>query len=409
MTFTYDWQSCDAQGNDCFDADTPDGQTHVVVADEVDGTLRVLVTATNASGSATALSAPTPLITDTATIANATPPVITGSPTVGQTMTTSDGTWLGTPAPTFTYAWETCDATGANCVTVPGATKNTLKIDGTMIGKTVKSKVTATNSNGTASAESDPSAVIGTSAATAPVSSSPPTITGTPKAGQTLTAGPGTWTGAAPFTYTYSWERCSSKGTGCTAISGATKQTYVVTTADNGKTLKVKVTAKNSIGSASATSDATVPVGSNAQPTPPPPPTPPPVSGADRLLLPDGKFSIPIADVAAPDKLVVAVVEVPARARPKARLVATVRVTDSHGDVVRGAMVEIHASPRAALAKVAQSPTDVGGYADLLLRTTSRVGTMQLFVRARTGAKAKEALVSAAKRVKVAVAPAKTR
>lgn len=38
-------------------------------------------------------------------VANSVAPVISGTNTVGSTLTTTDGTWTGTPAPTFTYQW----------------------------------------------------------------------------------------------------------------------------------------------------------------------------------------------------------------------------------------------------------------------------------------------------------------
>jgi hypothetical protein len=90
-----------------------------------------------------------------------------------------------------------------------------------------------------------------------PVNTVPPTISGTPQAGQTLTASPGTWTGTQPITYAYKWQRCDTAGANCSAISGATGSTYAVTSADVGRTLRVAVTATNSVGSATATSSAT--------------------------------------------------------------------------------------------------------------------------------------------------------
>ena len=36
---------------------------------------------------------------------NSAPPLISGTPAVGQVLTTSNGTWAGFPAPTFTYQW----------------------------------------------------------------------------------------------------------------------------------------------------------------------------------------------------------------------------------------------------------------------------------------------------------------
>src|SRR5581483_9428404 len=97
-----------------------------------------------------------------------------------------------------------------------------------------------------------------------PVNTALPTISGQATVGQTLTAAKGTWTGTPTPTYTYQWKRCDTGGANCAAISGATHTTYTVATADAGSTLLVTVTAKNSVGSASANSAATAVVTSAA-------------------------------------------------------------------------------------------------------------------------------------------------
>lgn len=81
----------------------------------------------------------------------------------------------------------------------------------------------------------------------------PPTLTGTAQSGQTLTAVAGTWSGAAA-TFIYQWERCDATGANCTDVPGAVASSYVVQDADVGSTLRVKVTATNPLGSASAES-----------------------------------------------------------------------------------------------------------------------------------------------------------
>ena len=92
---------------------------------------------------------------------------------------------------------------------------------------------------------------------TPPVNTSPPIISGTPQDGQTLSASTGSWSGTQPITYGYQWQRCDSGGANCVAIAGATGPTYLATSADVGRTLRVVVTATNSAGSAGATSAAT--------------------------------------------------------------------------------------------------------------------------------------------------------
>jgi hypothetical protein len=65
-----------------------------------------------------------------------------------------------------------------------------------------------------------------------PANSTVPTISGTAQVGQTFTATTGTWT-QNPTSFTYQWNRAG------TAISGATRSSYVPVTADIGNTLTV--------------------------------------------------------------------------------------------------------------------------------------------------------------------------
>ena len=90
-----------------------------------------------------------------------------------------------------------------------------------------------------------------------PVNTSPPTVTGSAQQGQTLTASTGSWSGDAPISYTFTWQRCSGSGGSCADITGATAQTYPVTSSDVGSTLRIVVAAANSAGSSSAASSPT--------------------------------------------------------------------------------------------------------------------------------------------------------
>ena len=80
--------------------------------------------------------------------ANTAPPIISGDLKVGSTLTTTNGTWTGTPAPTFTYVWQRCDENGASCAAISGATANTYVLKNADGGSTLRSVVTATNTDG---------------------------------------------------------------------------------------------------------------------------------------------------------------------------------------------------------------------------------------------------------------------
>jgi hypothetical protein len=72
-------------------------------------------------------------------------PTITGATTVGSTITATTGTWLGSPTPTFTYAWY------RGTELIPGEVSNTYIIKAADVGRSINCRITATNSEGFAS------------------------------------------------------------------------------------------------------------------------------------------------------------------------------------------------------------------------------------------------------------------
>ena len=96
-----------------------------------------------------------------------------------------------------------------------------------------------------------------------PTATSPPTVSGSFSVGATLGAATGAWTGSQPISYSYQWRRCDSSGAACSDIAGATGLTYMVGSADAGKTLRFAVTATNSAASTIASSAATAVIGTD--------------------------------------------------------------------------------------------------------------------------------------------------
>lgn len=81
----------------------------------------------------------------------------------------------------------------------------------------------------------------------APTQVSAPVLSGAAGVGQLLSATTGAYL-HAPSGYAYQWQRCTSAGTGCTNVPGATAATYPLTSADVGHTVRVEVSAHNAIG-----------------------------------------------------------------------------------------------------------------------------------------------------------------
>src|SRR5207249_2344597 len=124
--------------------------------------------------------------------ANTSLPTISGTAKEGQTLTASSGTWSGSTPMTFSYHWQRCHPSGSNCSNISGATNQTYVLKDDDVGRTIRVSVTATNSDGSANAVSNPTPKVGHG--DPPKNTSLPTISGTAKDGQTLTAGNGTWT-----------------------------------------------------------------------------------------------------------------------------------------------------------------------------------------------------------------------
>jgi fibronectin type 3 domain-containing protein len=250
IAYTYQWQQCTPT---CTNISGATASTYRLVAAQVGKTIKAVVTATNGTGSASATSAATATVTTGAPV-NTALPVVTGTTTDGQALSSTTGTWAGTATITYARQWKRCDGAGANCTNISGATGTTYTLTSTDVTKTIKLTVTATNGVGSTAADAATTAVI---AGVAPANTAAPTITGTAQDGQVLTSATGTWSGSTPITYARQWNRCDSGGMGCVAISGATATTYTVTAADIGSKLKVTVTASNTAGSASSSSVAT--------------------------------------------------------------------------------------------------------------------------------------------------------
>jgi hypothetical protein len=104
----------------------------------------------------------------------------------------------------------------------------------------------------------------------APASAAPPSITGLVAAGKPLHVRVGDWK-HDPTSYAYQWQTCPGADRPCVDVPGATAATYTPALTDDAQSFRVRVTARNLSGRASAWSAQTS-VLAAAQPGAPGPP-----------------------------------------------------------------------------------------------------------------------------------------
>ena len=181
-------------------------------------------------------------------------PVINGTAQVGESLT-ADTTGIedgnGLDRVQFRFQWVTND--GSADADITGATDSTYTLIADDEGKTVKVRVSFTDRGGyaeslTSAATDTVSFAVQQQTANSPATGAP-AISRAAQVGQTLTAdtsGIADTDGLSNVSYSYQW--VANDGTNDTDISGATGSTYTLVAADEGKTVKVKVSFTDDAG-----------------------------------------------------------------------------------------------------------------------------------------------------------------
>lgn len=163
IRYQYRWFRCEGAG-------APDASNCRLIANarnaaytlrQVDAGFRIRsqVVATNADGSATATSNPTSVV-QSARPTNTTEPSISGTAVVGNRLTANRGEWVGNTPITYSFQWLRCNASGAQCGEISGATDNTYVLVEADLDRTIRVRVTARNDAGRRSAISNPTAQV---------------------------------------------------------------------------------------------------------------------------------------------------------------------------------------------------------------------------------------------------------
>ena len=196
------------------------------------------VTATNVVGTSAASSASNSITTLTVPV-NTVAPVVSGTATTGQTLSSTTGTWTGTATITFAYQWKRA---GSN---ISGATSSTYALVDADVGSAVSCVVTGTNSQGSSTGTSNstgsvaglipdaPTSVSASSSAnssTIIVSFTPPANHGSAITSYTVTSSPGGYTGtgagsgigvSVAFNTSYTFTVTATNGVGTGPASSA--------------------------------------------------------------------------------------------------------------------------------------------------------------------------------------------
>ncbi len=180
-TFSYSWRRCNPVGDlpSCVQIAGAANSTYNPTVDDIGFSIRVWITGTNPAGTDVGITNHTYPIVDKQHFAPsvAVQPAIAGTMTVGRQLTASIGSFGGDSPITTAFVWQRCDATGAACHSIPGATKVIYHPTVNDLGATLRLAVTAKNAYGT---------LVSVSVASEPVLATPPHrrgryIVGTPR------------------------------------------------------------------------------------------------------------------------------------------------------------------------------------------------------------------------------------
>ena len=156
---TLQWFVCDAQGQSCT---ARTGQTrssslsYVVKPADVNGRLVAQQVATNSFGT----DLDNTLTSIVAAVPPSATPVISGPARVGEQLSGSEGFLSGTQPSVAGYQWLRCEADGAACVAIPGATTKAYVLANEDAGKTIRFQVTVTGPQHTVDVQSAQTQVV---------------------------------------------------------------------------------------------------------------------------------------------------------------------------------------------------------------------------------------------------------
>ena len=183
-------------------------------------------------------------------------PNITGIASVYKTLTAAAVTYSGTPTGTITYQWGKSNSGAPGTFTpIINAKSRTYLAIRSDEGKYLQVIATATSLKGSTATATSATPILINPVYSLPSGMSVSLVSPSSTKGATLSANITTPTSGYPttFTYTYQWQRCSTSTTGCGNISRATSPTYVTTTTDSNRYIRLAIRATNTAGTSTWT------------------------------------------------------------------------------------------------------------------------------------------------------------
>ena len=270
VSYTYQWIRVDGTDADISGATSI---TYTLVGADLGKTIKVTVSFTDdASNPETLTSTATAAVAAAANTPATGAPAITGAAQVGQTLTAGTTAIMdanGLNSVNYMYQWIRVD--GGAETNISGATSITYTLVGADLGKTIKVKVSFTDDASNPETLTSTATTAVAAAANTPATGAP-AITGAAQVGQTLTAGTTAImdaNGLTSVSYTYQWIRVATDNTE-TNIASATASTYTLVAADQGTTIKVKVSFTDDASNAETLTSAATAAVAAAVPNNPP-------------------------------------------------------------------------------------------------------------------------------------------
>lgn len=248
MTYSYQWTN---NGANIAGEQT---STYTLANSDIGATVAVKVTAVTSLGALTVSSAVRSAVT---AIANTDLPVVTGVAKTYSTLSTTIGTWIGSPVGT-TYQWQR-SADKVTWDSIPSASSSNYTValgdNGFYLRSQVFETKTVSSVTYKVGAASLPTDLVTSITITNTVL---PAITGSWNVGQVLNLSNGVW--SVSGTFTYQWQT-SSDGSTWTDKAGATSNSLTLASSESGLYLRAKVTEVNGSATGIAYSNATSKVG----------------------------------------------------------------------------------------------------------------------------------------------------